>query len=121
MKREPFDVARTGVRFSRDQTAPASAEFRALDRVGALEVDWRAHPDWLVKVGLLYDRIGIARVGDAPGFTYASRKESRGFFGFQARLDKVQVQIVEGIELDSEPYTVTFHHDKTFLHLQTTF
>jgi hypothetical protein len=28
---------------------------------------------------------------------------------------------VEGIELDSEPYTVTFHHDKTFLHLQTTF
>ena len=95
--------------------------FRALDRVGALELDWRAHPDWLVKTGLLYDRIGIARAGAIPGGTFGSRKESRGFFGFQARFGKVQVQVVEGVELDSEPYSVTFHHDKTFLHLQTTF
>ncbi len=97
------------------------AQFRALDRVGALELDWRVHPDWLVKTGLLYDRIGVTRVGDVPGFTYASRKESRGFFGFQARFDRVRVQLVEGIELDSEPYSVAVHHDKTFLHLQTTF
>jgi hypothetical protein len=99
----------------------ASARFRALDRVGALELAWRAHPDWLVKTGLLYDRVGVARVGDVPGFTYASRKETRGYFGFQARFDKVQVQIVEGVELDREPYSVAVHHDKTFLHLQTTF
>ena len=95
--------------------------FRALDRVGALELGWRAHPDWLVKTGLLYDRIGIARAGALPGGTFGSRKESRGFFGFQARFGKVQVQVLEGIELDSEPYEVAFHHDKSFLHLQTTF
>ena len=41
--------------------------------------------------------------------------------GFQARFGKVQVQVLEGIELDSEPYEVAFHHDKSFLHLQTTF
>jgi hypothetical protein len=98
-----------------------NGSFRALDRVGALELGWRASPNWLVKAGLLYDRIGIARAGAVPGGTYGSRKESRGFFGFQARFGNVQVQVVEGVELDSEPYEVAFHHDKTFLHLQTTF
>jgi hypothetical protein len=108
----------------RDQSwlPPAGqAEFRALDRTGALELGWRAHPDWLLKTGLLYDRIGVAQAGWPPGFVYRSRKETRAYFGFQARFDKVQFQVVEGIELDAEPYSVTFHHDKTFLHLQTTF
>ena len=109
---------------TRDQTwrpSAADAMFHALDRVGALELDWRAHPKWLIRTGLLYDRIGMTRTAFLPGFTWGSRKESRAFYGFQARFARVQVQIVEGIELDSEPYSVTFHHDKTFLHLQTTF
>jgi hypothetical protein len=31
------------------------------------------------------------------------------------------LQASEGVELDAEPYEVSFHHDKGFLHLQTTF
>lgn len=99
----------------------ASASFDALDRVGVGEVDWKATPNWHMRMGLLYDRIAIARTGDPPWFTFGSRKESRAFIGLQARAGRVRLQGIEGIELDSEPYPVTFHHDKGFLALQTTF
>jgi hypothetical protein len=33
----------------------------------------------------------------------------------------VRISGVEGIELDLEPYPVYFHHDKSFITLQTTF
>jgi hypothetical protein len=69
----------------------------------------------------MYDRIGIARAGVDPFFTYGSRKESRAYLGLDARFGRVSVSGVEGIELDQEPYEVTFHHDKGFLRLQTTF
>ncbi len=99
----------------------ASASFHALDRIGQGELAWQVRGEWRLRFGLLYDRIGIARTGEVPGFTYGSRKESRGYIGIQARLGRVRLQAMEGIELDSEPYKVTFHHDKGFLHLQTTF
>jgi len=56
-----------------------------------------------------------------PGWTWGTRKESRAYLGLELLLGRVRVQGIEGIELDSEPYEVTFHHDKGFLQLQTTF
>lgn len=99
----------------------ASASFHALDRMAAAEVDWEAKPGWQVRTGVLYDRVGVAETGALPGFTWGSRKKSRAFVGLQARFGRVRLQGIEGIDLDKEPYDVTFHHDKGFLHLQTTF
>ena len=74
-----------------------------------------------MRFGLLHNRIGITRQGLIPDFTWGTRKESRAFIGLQARFGRVRVAGIEGIELDSEPYQVSFHHDKGFLQLQTTF
>ena len=98
----------------------ASGTFGALDRVGHAEVAWQPREGWQLRTGLLYDRAGVARTWVQPGF-YGSRKESRAYIGMQARLGRVRIQAIEGIELDTEPYPVSFHHDKGFLHLQTTF
>ncbi len=98
-----------------------TATFRALDRVGEAEVRWRFTPDWLLRTGVLYDRIGVSESGALPGSTWGRRKESRAFLGLEARFEQVRVQVIEGIELDAEPYDVAFHHDKGFLHVQTTF
>ena len=57
----------------------------------------------------------------AQGFTWGSRKESRAYVGLRAKFGRVSVQGIECIELDHEPYEVSFHHDKGFLQLQTTF
>jgi hypothetical protein len=99
----------------------ADARFHALDRIAEATVAWQAHPHWRFDAGLLYDRVSIARQGVVPGFTYGTRKESRGLIGVDAQLGKVRFMATECIELDSEPYQVTFHHDKGFLHLQTSF
>ena len=99
----------------------ASGAFAALDRIGETELTWRANANWQWFTGLLYDRIGVASSGSPPGSSYGSRKESRAFIGLQARLGHVRLQAVEGIELDAEPYQVSFHHDKGFLHLQAAF
>jgi hypothetical protein len=95
--------------------------FRALDRMPALEVGWRPKPGWRARFGALVDRIGVATSGPAVPFTYGTRRESRLFVGLEARFGRITVQGIEGIELDREPYEVSFHHDKGFLHLQTTF
>jgi hypothetical protein len=107
---------------AQDWRPPAGGDaLRALDRMPAAELDWQACPDWRLRFGVLYDRVAVDAGALAPLFTYGSRKESRGFLGVEARFGRVRVQGVEGIELDSEPYPVSFHHDKGFLHLQTTF
>lgn len=93
----------------------------ALDRVSGIEVSRRLTPAFALRAGVLYDRVGIGVHGGYPGFTWGSRKESRAFVGAQARFGRVTVQGLECIELDHEPYEVTFHHDKGFLQLQTTF
>jgi hypothetical protein len=99
----------------------ASAAFRALDRIGLARLEWSTRSEWRYRLGLLYDRIGIARNGIVPGFTYGSRKEARGLIEIDARLGAVRIAASEGIQLSQQPYPVTFHHDKGFLHLQTTF
>jgi len=107
---------------SQDWQPPAgTGSFRAYDRMPALEVDWTMKQDLVWRAGLLYNRIAIDDVGSPPVSTYGSRKESRAFIGLQARFGRVSVRGIEGIELDSEPYPVAFHHDKGFLSLQTSF
>lgn len=95
--------------------------FRAMDRMPMAEVTWRAHERVLARIGTLYDRVKVERVGSVPAFSYGTRKESRIVLGLQVRFGRVLLQGVESIELDREPYDVFFHHDKGFLHLQTTF
>lgn len=94
---------------------------RALDRMPVLELAWTPAPDWRARFGLMRDRVGVATHGAAVPFTYGTRNETRLYVGLQARFGRITVQGVEGIELDTEPYDVSFHHDKGFLHLQTTF
>lgn len=94
---------------------------RALDRVLASEISHGFLEHWNARAGLMYDRVTIAVHGAAPGFTWGSRKESRAYLGLRAKFGRVSVQGIECIELDHEPYEVSFHHDKGFLHLQTTF
>jgi len=105
-----------------DWTPPtADGMFHAVDRVRTAEADWTAHPDWVFRFGLLHDRIGIAQQGAIPVDTYGTRKEARAFIGLQARFARIRVQGIEGIQLSQKPYPVTWHHDKGFLQLQTTF
>ncbi|HET9326656.1 MAG TPA: hypothetical protein VFQ05_07790 [Candidatus Eisenbacteria bacterium] len=72
------------------------------------------------RAGGLYDRITVDLQGD-PLSAYPTRNESRAYLGFSARFGRVLLDIVEGFELDAEPYDVWGLHDKAFAHLQTTF
>jgi len=99
----------------------AEATFRGLDRMGVFQLDWTARSGTILRTGLLYDRIGIARAGDVPDFSYGSRKAARAIIGFEARLGSIHVKATEGIQLDHKPYPVTFHHDKAYVQLQTAF
>ena len=95
--------------------------FGAVDRVYHLEVNRRLSPTLLLRVGGLYDRLGFGRAG-ITRFTSDNRNnEARAFIGLSARFGRVSVQGIEGIELNREPYEVTWHHDKGFVQLQTTF
>lgn len=93
--------------------------FRALDRLAMASVRWRVNEDWRARIGFMRDRVGIGGSAHVPGF--GTRNETRAFLELQARFGRVTVRGVEGVELDREPYEVSFHHDKGFLHLQTTF
>jgi hypothetical protein len=99
----------------------ADAAYRAIDRVSMATLDWRAGGDWWLRTGVMFDRVGVHRAGAEPGFSYGTRNESRALLGFRARFGRVSLQVTEGVELDPEPYSVTWHHDKTFLHLATVF
>ena len=96
-------------------------KFHAIDRMPMAEVTWRAHERVLTRLGTMYNRVGVAKEGLIPAFTWGTRKESRLFVGLQVRFGKVLLQGTECIELDREEYEVSFHHDKGFLHMQTTF
>jgi hypothetical protein len=103
------------------QPPVAAGAFRALDRGYALELAGEPWKLWHTRAGLMHDRVGIAQQGEAPYFTWGTRTESRAYVALEKQFGRVRVQGIEGIELDSEPYEVTFHHDKGFLQLQTTF
>jgi hypothetical protein len=95
--------------------------FDAIDRMIGVEAEWLAHPRIEMRFGGLYDRISIAQSGVIYQETYGTRNESRLFVGLSARIGRILVSGVEGVELDPEPYDVWLVHDKGFLHLQASF
>lgn len=98
--------------------------FGAVDRVIQLEALWSANSRLAVRVGGLYDRVTVTQAGNWPTIPYRSygtRVEKRAYLGLIARFGRVRLQVIEGIELDDEPYDVAGVHDKGFLQLQTTF
>lgn len=93
----------------------------AIDRTLGAEIEWEARPGLTARLGGLYDRISVARSGVAFRPSYGTRTESRAYFGLAVRFGNVAISIVEGIELDPEPYEVWAVHDKGFFQLQATF
>jgi hypothetical protein len=95
--------------------------FDATDRMLQIETLYPLQP-WLhARAGGLYDRITVAQTGVGLPFSHGTRTESRAYVGLVARFGRVSLHVVEGIELDPEPYEVWWVHDKAFLHLQATF
>ena len=90
-----------------------------IDRMPMIEGAFRAKWNLGMKVGGMRNRVTVA--GQTPESTYGTRVETRAFFSLQKQFGRVRIQGTECIELDKEPYPVTFHHDKGFVHIQTTF
>jgi hypothetical protein len=86
-----------------------------------LELRSALAPRFAGRIGYLHDQITVDRTGRTLAGGEGTRKESRAYLGLDARFGRVRVAGIEGIELDTEPYDVWFHHDKAFLALQTTF
>ena len=99
----------------------ADARFHAIARTLQLEARWAAQPRLTVRLGGLFDRVGIHESGTLGRFDQGTRNESRAYLGLVARFGRVSVSGIEGVELDPERYDVWHHHDKGFLLLQTTF
>jgi len=59
--------------------------------------------------------------GITAPFSFGSRTETRAYLAAMARFGRVNLQIVEGIEVDHEPYEVWAVHDKGFVQLQASF
>jgi hypothetical protein len=95
--------------------------FEGVDRVLQVETVWTAMPSLAIRLGGLYDRITVQNSGITAPFSFGSRTESRAYVAATARFGRLSLQLVEGIELDHEPYEVWAVHDKGFLLLQTTF
>ena len=100
----------------------ANASLSAIDRMPMVEGWFRAPLDLGVRVGGMRNRVTVTS-GVPLDFqwTWGTRVETRAFFSLQRRFGRVWLQGTECIELDKERYEVSFHHDKGFLHIQTTF
>jgi hypothetical protein len=99
----------------------APPRFEALDRALQLETVWTRSPSLGFRLGALHDRISVQNSGVTAPFSFGSRTESRAYLGVMMRFGGVSLQIVEGIELDREPYDVWAVHDKGFVQLQAVF
>jgi hypothetical protein len=99
----------------------APPRFEGVDRVVQAEAAWNATPSIVLRLGGLHDRITIQNSAVSAPLSYGSRTESRAYLAGIARVGRVNLQIIEGIELDHEPYEVWAVHDKGFLQLQATF
>jgi len=99
----------------------ANATINVIDRC-VMADSWFHGPAGLgIWIGGLRDRVTVWDSGGIPVETTNTRYEDRAFFSLQKLFGRVRLQGNEGIELDKEPYPVTFHHDKGFIQLQTTF
>jgi hypothetical protein len=100
-----------------------------IDRMPVIESSFKAKWDFGMRVGYMRNRVTVSGYPGGPNFilggakflTFGSRYENRAFFSLQKQFGRVRIEGTEGIELDHETYPVTFHHDKGFLHIQTTF
>ena len=95
----------------------------AIDRMPTVETAFR--PGWGlgVRTGYMHNRVTVT-----PGFVpisnfyfYGTRIENRAYLILEKRFGRVRIQGTECFELDREIYPVAFHHDKGFIHIQTTF
>jgi len=98
-----------------------AGRFRGIDRTLQLEARWAWRPHLTLRLGGLYDRMGIGRSVPTWSAGQGTRNESRAYVGLTARVGRILLAGVEGIELDPEHYEVWHHHDKGFLLMQTTF
>jgi len=102
--------------------APAGpSRLDAIDRLMMVEARFLVTGEVHARIGGMFDRITVAHEGMPFLQTYGTRNESRAFVGLSARFGRVSIHLVEGIELDPEPYEVWLVHDKGFMHLQATF
>jgi hypothetical protein len=92
-----------------------------IDRMPMVESSFLLTHTLGMRVGFMRNRITVDNPGGTPTGTYGTRVETRAFFCLRKKFGKVWIQGTECIELDKEPYPVTFHHDKGFVHIQTTF
>jgi hypothetical protein len=99
----------------------SNSTLNVIDRMLMLEGDFRGPWALGIHVGGMRDHISVWDNGGIPASTMNSRNETRAFIQLQKLFGKVRIQGTEGIELDQEPYPVSFHHDKGFLQIQTTF
>jgi hypothetical protein len=97
------------------------SRFDAVDRVIQLEALWTPSPAWGLRLGWLHDHITVVQSGTSLEYSFGTRREARAYLGLLARFGRVSLQLVEGIELDREPYDVWFVHDKGFVQLQAVF
>jgi hypothetical protein len=99
----------------------ANASIRVVDQMPMLEGSFRVHGDLHGRAGFMRARIRVMDDGRLPVFTWGSRSETRAFVSLYRQFGRVRLEGTECIELDHEQYDVAFHHDKGFIHIQTTF
>jgi len=98
-----------------------SAVFHGIDRMPMIEGSFLLPRRFTGRVGFMRNRVTSNLPPRILLWSQGTRVETRAFLSLQKKFGRVRVAGVEGIELDKEPYPVTFHHDKGFLQLQTTF
>ena len=99
----------------------ANSMLNVIDRALGLETGFQGPWGLGIRLGAMRDRVTVT--GDVWDLakSQGTRYEDRAFFSLQKQFGRVRLQGTEGIELDHETYEVTFHHDKGFIQLQTTF
>jgi len=103
----------------------ANTTLNVIDRCVMVDSWFKAPWGLGARVGGLRDRVTVWHDGGIYGLpafdSQGTRYEDRVIISLQKLFGRVRLQGIEGIELDKEPYPVTFHRDKGFLFLQTTF
>jgi hypothetical protein len=96
----------------------------AIDRMPAIEGAFRTGWDLGVRTGFMRNRVTVSDPDYSPFspyFSFGTRFETRAYFSLEKRFGRVRIQVTECTEFDREIYPVAFHHDKGFIHIQTTF
>lgn len=92
-----------------------------IDRMPMIDMTFPIHHDWASRAGFMRNRVTVVDDSRSGVFTWGTRVETRAFFSLGKQFGRVRVQGTECFELDREQYDVAFHHDKGFVHIQTSF